>query len=85
MFGAKCSPSVAEYCLQRTATEFTTGAEVYQAVMEDTYVNDVITGVDDAASAIKLARGLTATLRKEGFELGPWISNSEEVLDALQS
>ena len=53
--------------------------------MEDTYVDDIITGADDAASAIKLARGLTATLRQGGFELGQWISSSEEVLDVLQS
>ena len=73
IFGATCSPSVANYCFRRTVEDFGDGdSEVARAAMEDTYVDDVITGTDNEDEAATLINKLTTVLSRGGFELGPW-------------
>ena len=84
IFGATCSPSIAEHCFRRTADEFTEDEAVKTAVREDTYVDDIVTGTDTEQEAVKLIDSVTETLKKGGFKLGPWASNSEEVLHTVQ-
>ena len=55
------------------------------AILDDTYVDDVISGASTGAEASVLIRDLTPILGRGGFELGPWASNSPEVLEALPS
>ena len=75
IFGAKSSPSIASYCFKRTADELAETQDVFTAMNEDTYVDDVITGADDENAAIQLADGITRALRQDGFELSGWTSN----------
>ena len=85
IFGAACSPSIAGYCYRRTAAEFGDGDPlVTRAVNEDSYVDDLMTGVETEAEAVQLIGRLSETLRRGGFELGPWTSNSPAVLSQLQ-
>ena len=45
IFGAACSPSIAGYCFRRTVTDLGDGSPLEaRAVMEDSYVDDIITG-----------------------------------------
>ena len=84
IFGRKSSSSVAAHCYRRTATTFaSSNADVMSAVNEDTYVDDIITGKDEEWDAIDRVKGVTETLLKGGFKLGPWTTNSREVLQKL--
>ena len=80
MFGATCSPSIAEHCFRRTADEFGEDEAAKQSISEDTYVDDIITGADSENDAVRLVNSITRTLQMGGFRLGPWASNSEDVL-----
>ena len=80
IFGATCSPSIAEHCFRLTADEFGEYEPAKRSIKEDTYVDDIITGADVAENAVKLVGSITETLEKGGFRLGPWASNSAEVL-----
>ncbi|XP_043209021.1 uncharacterized protein LOC122374380 [Amphibalanus amphitrite] len=85
IFGSKSSPSTAGYCFRKTGQLFgKDNHDVVAAILHDTYVDDVITGAETSEKASALIRDLTSTLRCGGFELGPWASNSSEVLEALQ-
>ena len=84
IFGSKSSPSTAGYCYRKTGERFGNGnPEVMAAIFDDTYVDDVISGAETTEEAASLILNLTATLRCGGFELGPWASNSSEVLKTL--
>ena len=85
IFGASCSPSIAGYCYRRTAADFG-GSDplVTRAVNEDSYVDDLMTGTETEAEAVQLVGKLSDTLRRGGFELGPWTSNSSAVLKQLK-
>lgn len=85
IFGAACSPSIAGYCFRRTVSELGDGNPlVSRAVMQDSYVDDIITGTKTEEEAIELIKNLTDTLKSGGFELGPWTSNSPKILGQLQ-
>ena len=53
------------------------------AVNEDNFVDDIITGRDEESDAIDLVIGVTETLLKGRFKLGPWTTNSREGLQKL--
>ena len=83
IFGSKSS-STAGYCYRKTGELFNDGKPgVLAAIFDDTYVDDVISGTETAEEAATLIQDLTTTLRYGGFELGPWASNSSEVLKTL--
>ena len=86
IFGSKSSPSTAGYCYRKTGELFGDGKpEVLRAIFDDTYVDDIICGAENSEEAAALIENLTSTLRRGGFELGPWASNSSEVLKTLPS
>ena len=53
------------------------------AIKEDTYVDDVITGADSVEDARHLVAKVTEALDKGGFKLGRWSTNSEVVWQSL--
>ena len=85
IFGAKDSPSCANYCLKRTADDNKKifSEEAVKSVQEDFYVDDLLKAVETPSKAISLAHELMALLDKGGFRLTKWTSNSREVLASI--
>lgn len=56
-----------------------------EAIRNDFYVNDYVSGTETEQEAIELARQILLILRKSGFELDKWRSNSLSVLNVFGS
>lgn len=54
-----------------------------KAIVNDMYVDDLITGADDEESAVVLQNDISSTLSRGGFELRKWASSNEKVLQAI--
>ena len=84
VFGAKSSPTCANYPLKRVATnnedEFPIAAKTIQNKF---YMDDFIKSVETPEEAIKVFEQLQPLLSKHGFELKKWITNSDVVTNAL--
>lgn len=88
IFGAKCSPACANYCLKRVATDMKDGADCFSAEALDTiqrsfYVDDLLKGIDTTERAVSLSTELVNLCDKGGFKLTKWASNCPEVLAAV--
>ncbi|XP_062541030.1 uncharacterized protein LOC134209064 [Armigeres subalbatus] len=80
-YGTASVPYLATKTLQQIAID---QAEFYPAavdpVVEDFYVDDLLSGASDVESAKTLRRQITAMLGSAGFSLKKWASNAPEVL-----
>ena len=85
IFGAKDSPSIANYALKKTARDNSCDFNkmTVNAVGKDFYVDDLLKSVPDDNDAIQLASDLMALLRRRGFCLTKWISSSKQVLATI--
>ncbi|PFX25076.1 hypothetical protein AWC38_SpisGene10297 [Stylophora pistillata] len=85
LFGAKSSPSVANFCLRKTAQlhqeEFE--EEVIETVYRDMYIDDMMRSTSTTEKAISLASQLRTFLEKGGFRLTKWYSNDREVIATI--
>lgn len=85
LFGGVSSPSCANFALQKTADdnqkEFS--PEVINTVKRNFYVDDCLKSVGSEEGAISLAKDLTSLLKKGGFRLTKWLSNSRKVLESM--
>lgn len=85
LFGATSSPSVANFCLRKTAQlhqeEF--DKEVIETVNRDMYVDDMMKSTSTTEKAISLASQLRTLLKKGGFRLTKWYSNDREVMATI--
>ncbi|XP_062542344.1 uncharacterized protein LOC134210313 [Armigeres subalbatus] len=54
-----------------------------QAITEDTYMDDVITGCDNLEDAKKIQQQLDEMTKSGGFQLRKWASNCAEVLKSI--
>lgn len=85
LFGATSSPSVANFCLCKTAElhqdEFNLVA--LEAVKRNMYVDNLMKSVREASEAIGLVSQLRHQLEKVGFCLTKWCSNSREVMKTI--
>ena len=84
IFGAKSSPSCANFCLRQTALDF---AHLYdptilEIVRNNFYVDDCLFSVS-SVEAISAQRSLCELLRRRGFHLRKWLSNNEQVIKAI--
>ena len=86
-FGAKSSPSVANFALRRTAEdccdEFS--PEARQTVKQNFYVDDCLKSVDSVDKAVEVVQELRDLCQKGGFRLTKFVSNSREVLQSIPS
>ena len=57
--------------------------EVVQKIMNDTFVDDIMTGEDTVIKAVKLATNCNETMSKGSFVFRKWVSNSPEVLKLI--
>ena len=85
IFGAKCSPTCAQYALRRTALDKVTrfNQEVLDVVTNSFCVDNMIHSTRDETSATRSARKLIEPLRHGGFRSTKWMSNSRDVLSSI--
>ena len=85
LFGGTWSPSVCIYALNRTARDFgeSYDDETKSTVLRNFYVDDCLKSVDTPQQAVKIALELGELLKKGGFRLAKWASNSKELLECF--
>ena len=85
LFGGVWSPSCVNFALRQTVEDnkedFT--EETQKTVLENFYVDDCLKSLDSTSQAIEVAQQLRLLLRRGGFNLTKWISNSRELLHTL--
>ena len=85
LFGATSSPSVAGFCMQKTANdnekEFSENA--IATLRRAFYVDDMLKSVGSVAEGIELFKDMSALLQRGGFRLTKWLSTHRDVLDTI--
>lgn len=85
LFGATSSPSVANFCLRKTAElhreEF--DAEAVETVKRNMYVDDMMKSASNTIKAKTLVSQTRELLERGGFRLRKWYSNNREVLATI--
>ncbi|XP_062538847.1 uncharacterized protein LOC134207144 [Armigeres subalbatus] len=85
MFGATCSPCVAQHVLRvnadKWANEFPLAAE---AIKNKTYMDDYYDSADSPEEAAEMALQVRTIHAHGGFEMRNWVSNSNIVLQKLR-
>ena len=85
-FGVTSSPYVAVRTLQQTAEDFSSSSsKSYWHIHNSFYVDDLLAGAEDVASAVQLFQDLRKVLAKGGFDLRKWRSSSTQVLQQIPS
>ena len=83
-YGTSAAPYLATRCLKKLAednqTEFPRAA---QALSQEFYVDDLLSGATTLNEAIQLQQQLTTLLKTAGFTLRKWASNSQEFLNTI--
>ena len=82
MFGAKSSPSVANFALKQSAIDQRGKFDDYiiDTVTRNFYVDDCLTSTDTEEEAARLINGVTTLLKQRGFKT-KWASNKTTVLN----
>jgi len=85
IFGATCSPCIANSVLKRTATDNAEdfSPEAVTAVHQNFYVDDALVSTFDESSAVRLASEMTEVLDRCGFRLTKFTSSNKEVLSSI--
>jgi hypothetical protein len=83
-YGTSSAPFLATRCLNKLADDNQDkDPEVSQAIHNDFYVDDLLSGSSTIEEAIHLRDGITSLLQTAGFELRKWASNSEQFLNDI--
>ena len=82
LFGATSSPSVANFCVRKTAEDNKElyEEEVIDSVLRSLYMDDLLRSTSSEEQAANLVTDVSALLKKGGFRLTKWVSNSRAVL-----
>ena len=85
LFGATSSPSCANFCLRKTAQDWTGqfSDETIKTVMRNFYVDDCLKSVKSVENAVFLVKDLRTLLGSGGFHIAKWTSNSREVMTSI--
>jgi hypothetical protein len=83
IFGAKDSPCCANFALRKVAADVTSDTLVSKTILQNFYVDDLLTAVQDVETAASLASEVTQSLAAKGFKLRKWMSSSKEVLSTI--
>ena len=82
IFGAKDSPTCANYALQRTARDNVSQyTEAAKAVLENFYMDDYLDSVESPERALKRSKELVHLLHLDGFKLTKFVSNVSNLAD----
>lgn len=85
LFGGNWSPSCANFILKRTADDNSHlfDPETIQTVKNNFYVDDCLKSVATEEQAIGQIKELRELLKRGGFELKKWLSNSRNVMKCI--
>ena len=85
LFGATSSPACASFAFSQTVHDF--GSNDNQAAVEivlnNFYVDDCLASFNSESEAFKEKHDLVQLLRKGGFHLTKWVTNSEVILSTI--
>ena len=88
IFGAKCSPAIANYVLQRTAEEHCTDTLASRAAAAAAkrhfYMDDFLKSEESVNAAKTMQKSITELLAKGGFRLTKWVSSSPQVIQDIE-
>ncbi|XP_055584824.1 uncharacterized protein LOC129737688 [Uranotaenia lowii] len=80
-FGARCSPSSAQFVKDANAERFSKQFPVASNIIKySTYVDDVLFSVESEDKAIEIAKNIRTINAAGGFQTHNWMSNSRRVL-----
>ncbi|XP_008182033.1 uncharacterized protein LOC103309131 [Acyrthosiphon pisum] len=83
-YGVTCAPFLAIRVLHAIAeTDCTDADQVRDALLYQTYVDDICVGSDSVESALELQSSLQFILAKSGLELKKWSSNTPDILSSV--
>ena len=84
IFGAKSSPTCANYALQQVARDNTQGSpQITKLIRRNFYIDDFVKSVPSAEQAIEIYKLLRAMLARGSFHLTKWISNCEQSMTSI--
>ena len=84
VFGAKSSPTCANYALKRVAIDNEDEFPIAEKTIQNNfYMDDFLKSVETPEEAIKVFKQLQPLLSKHGFELKKWITNRDVVTNAI--
>ena len=84
IFGAKDSPTCANYALQRTASDNAKGhPEAAKAVLENFFMDDYLASVESSEKALIRSKELVQFLHQGGFKLTKFVSNVPDLADQI--
>ena len=85
IFGAKSSPTCANYALQQVARGNTQESpQITKLIRRNFYMDDFVKSVPSAEQAIEIYNMLRAMLARGGFHLTKWISNCEQNMKSIE-
>ena len=84
IFGAKSSPTCANYALQQVARDNAQESpQITKLIRRNFYMDDFVKSVPSAEQAIKIYKLLRAMLARGGFHLTKWITNCEQTMMSI--
>ena len=84
IFGAKSSPTCANYALQPVARDNTqVSPRITKLIGLNFYMDDFVKSVPSAEQDIEIYKLLRAVLVREGFHLTKWICNCEQTMTSI--
>ena len=85
IFGAKDSPTCANFALQKTAKNNPRKyPDAAQAVLDKFYMDDYLDSLETPHEALCRAKNLVELLKLGGFNLTKFISNTPHLLDEIE-
>ena len=84
IFGARDSPTCANFALRKTATDnMSKYPEATSVVNEKFYMDDYLDSFENVTHAIKFSRDLVSLLKLGGFNLTKFVSNADEITSEM--
>ncbi|XP_046862571.1 uncharacterized protein LOC124456080 [Xenia sp. Carnegie-2017] len=85
LFGATSSPSIANFCLRKTAELYQQEYDslAVETVKRNMYVDDLMKSISEPEKEISLASQWRQLLKRGGFRLTKWYSNSRSLIATI--
>ncbi|XP_013171141.1 PREDICTED: uncharacterized protein LOC106120362 [Papilio xuthus] len=84
IFGATCSPFIAQYVKNKNASMYEDlYPEAVKVILNNHYMDDCLHSTTSIGEAIELIKNITEIHGHAGFNMRSWTSNSKQVIDCL--